>query len=383
MVRPTDYNGGDTMPNFDRTIDSRWRPDFESSRRRVREEGAEPEVTSRDLALIPTDHKKAFEPHDSQTAALIRRLTALERLPHGEKVTKLVGEWDWIEKMMGYEEKQRFLEPLILAAQRKPGTNEHLLIFLMLVFEPVRRSVSKAFMSARSGLDGTLKDMNWGNRAEAHLIQHVERQQLFDVTREAALEALYKFPTPAPDHFFRWLREAIAHRALDKLRGDLPEVPTSIHTTAEAEAIQLALAGFERAEGPVMADRAGMREWRSEIHMRDIFDVVEDFFQNDAVREACQAAVGRLPQRQREVITGYFFEETAVADLAERRGVSESTIYNHKSQAEKKLHDDDAFFSALISLERVRDKARMDSLAEKYPDGRFPDGRRIVHIEAA
>lgn len=371
------------MPNFDRTIDSRWRPDFESSQRRVREENAEPEVTSRDLALIPPDHKKAFEAHDAQTAALIRRLTALERLPHGEKVTKLVGEWDWMEKMMGYEEKQRFLEPLIIAAQRKPGENEHLLIFLMLVFEPVRRSVSKAFINARSGLDGNLKDMNWGNRSEAWMIHHVERQQLFDVTREAALEALYKFPTPPPDRIFAWLRETIAHRALDKLRGDLPEAPASEHTAAEAEAIQLALAGFEHVEGPAMAERSGMREWRSEIHMRDVFDVVEDFFQNDAVREACQAAVGRLPQRQREVVTGYFFQETAVTDLAARRGVSESTIYNHKAQAEKKLHDDDAFFSALISLERVRDRARMESLAEKYPDGVLQDGRRIVHIEAA
>jgi predicted DNA-binding protein YlxM (UPF0122 family) len=93
--------------------------------------------------------------------------------------------------------------------------------------------------------------------------------------------------------------------------------------------------------------------------------------------------VGRLPQRQREVITGYFFEEAAVPDLAERRGVSESTIYNHKSQAEKKLHDDDVFFSALISLERVRDRARSESLAAKYPGGQYPGGRRIVHIEAA
>ena len=371
------------MPNFDRTIDSRWRPDFESSQRRVREENTEPEVTSRELALIPPAHKKTFEAHDRQTAALIRRMAALERLPHGETVSRLVGEWDWIEKMMGYEEKQRFLEPLIIAAQREPADNEHLLIFLMLVFEPVRRTVSKAFMDARSGLDGGLKDMNWGNRAEARMIQHVERQQLFDVTREAALEALFKFPTPPPERLFPWLRETIAYRALDKLRGDLPEVAASKHSAAEAEAIQQALAGFERMEGPVLSDRGGLRAWRSQVHMRDVFDVVEDFFQNDAVRDACQAAVGRLPRRQREVITGYFFEEATVPVLADRRGVSESTIYNHKVQAEKKLHDDDLFFSALLGLGRVRDRARAQSLAASHPGGRLPDGRRIVSIEAA
>ena len=338
---------------------------------RTRRKRRDPRAEAR-TDLIPPEKRGAFEGHDAQTAALIRRLTALERLPHGEKVSKLVSEWDWIERMMGYEEKQRFLEPLILAAQRHPEDNEHLLIFLMLVFEPVRRSVSKAFMRVHSGLGGPVEDMKWSNRSETRMIIHAERQQLFDVTREAALEALYKFPTPTPDRFFRWLREAIAHRALDKLRGDLPEVYTSDHSAAEAEAIQCALAGFELVEGPTMRDRAGMRAWRARVRMRDVFDVVEDFFENDEVRQICQAAVGRLPQGQREVINGYFFEEAAVADLAARRGVSESTIYNHKSQAESKLHDDDLFFSALTSLDRVRDRARMESLAAKYPDGRYP-----------
>jgi RNA polymerase sigma factor (sigma-70 family) len=240
-----------------------------------------------------------------------------------------------MEKMMGYEEKQRFLEPLIIAAQREPADNEHLLIFLMLVFEPVRRTVSKAFMDARSGLDGGLKDVNWGNRAEAGMIQHVERQQLFDVTREAALEALFRFPTPPPNRLFPWLRETIAYRALDKLRGDLPEVAASKHSAMEAEAIQQALAGFERLDGPGMSERSGLRTWRAQVRMRDVFDVVEDFYENDAVRETCQAAVGRLPRRQREVITGYFFEEASVPTLAERRNVSESTIYNQKAQARR------------------------------------------------
>lgn len=371
------------MPDFENTVDSRWRPDFDSSQRRVRDEEAEPVIFSRELSLVPASHKKSFGAHDRQTEALIKRMAALERLPHGEAVSDLVSQWDWLEKMMGYEEKQRFLEPLIVACQRHPAANEHLIIFLMLVFEPVRRSVSKSFVDARSGLDGNVKDVNWGNRAEARMIQHVERQELFDVTREAALEALFKFPAPAPDRLFVWLRETIAHRALDKLRGDLPQIATSKHSAAEAEAIQEALAGFERLDSPSKSDRGGFREWRRQVAMRDVFDVVEDFFQNDAVREACQAAVGRLPRRQREVITGYFFEEVDVPNLADRRKVAESTIYNHKSQAEKNLHADDLFFSALFSLGRVRDRARADRVAAKYPDGRLPDGRRIVSIEAA
>lgn len=371
------------MPNFDRTIDSRWRPDFESSQKRVRQENAEQSEPARGLTLIPPEQYEAFKTYDAQTAALMRRLEALERRPHGERVTKLVGEWDWIEKMKGYEEKQHFLEPLICAVQRRPAENEDLVIFLMLVFEPVRRSVSKVFVNVHAGLEPALKDMKWRNREEARLIEHIERQDLFDVTREAALEALYQFPSPPPDHFFRWLREAIAHRALNKLRGDLPRAATSKVSGEEAEAIQVALAGFERLDGPTMSDRAGMGEWRSHIPMRDIFDVVEDFFKNEDVREACKAAVGRLPEKQREVINGYFFEEMKVPDLAARGGTSTSTIYNQKRHAEGSLRDDDLFFSSLLGLERVRDRARAKRLAAKYPNGVYPGGRRIVQIEAA
>lgn len=57
------------MPNFENTIDSRWRPDLESSQRRVRQEDAEPAVTSRELALIPPDYKKPFEAHDRQPSS--------------------------------------------------------------------------------------------------------------------------------------------------------------------------------------------------------------------------------------------------------------------------------------------------------------------------
>src|SRR5450759_2096951 len=143
------------MAYFDRIVDNRWRPDLASSQRRVREEEfeeslpdgeEEPKVLySRELSFVPA-RRKAFEAHDAQTVALIRRLAELERLPHGEPVGKLLEHWKWLEAMKGAAEKQRWLEPLIATVRRDPAANEHLVIFLMLVFEPVRRSVSKAFV---------------------------------------------------------------------------------------------------------------------------------------------------------------------------------------------------------------------------------------------
>ena len=154
------------------------------------------------------------------------------------------------------------------------------------------------------------------------MIRHIERERLYHITREAALEAVFRYPVPAPPKFFPWLREPIAHRALDKLRGELPEAEPSSATAAEAAAMQAALAGFDRAEAPTMRDRASLREWREHIRMRDVFDVVEEFFSHDPVREACQTAVGRLPRAQREVIDHYFYDGEDVPDIAARRGVS-------------------------------------------------------------
>jgi hypothetical protein len=170
----------------------------------------------------------------------------------------LLDKWQWVDRMNTAEQKQRFLEPMIEAVRRDPATNEHLLVFLMLVFESVRRSVSKAFVSAHFGMSPQARDVNLANREEARLIHVVERERLYDVTREAALEAVFRYPSDPPERFFPWLRETIAHRALDQLRGELPEAETCGASVPEAEAMQAALAGFEQVEAPTMRDRRGL-----------------------------------------------------------------------------------------------------------------------------
>ena len=238
-------------------------------------------------------------------------------------------------------------------------------------------------MEARSGLDAPVTDINWGNRAEARLLQEIARQDLYDVTRAGAIEAIFRYPSPAQKRLFPWVRETIAHRTLDHLRGELAQIHTRCPNPAEAEALQAALAGFEQAEPPPMRDRAGMREWRARVQMRDIYEIVDEYFDESAVANVCRLAVGRLPAGQRAVIDGYFFQQATVPELAARRGTSESTIYNTKRQAQARLGADDCFFFGLYRLGIVRDRARARALAERYPDGRLPDGRRIVHIDLA
>lgn len=117
--------------------------------------------------------------------------------------------------------------------------------------------------------------------------------------------------------------------------------------------------------------------------MRSVFAISDAYFEHAAVRKTCHAAVGRLAPRQREVIEHVFFAMGDPAELAAERNVATSTIYNHKAQALRNLHDDDVFFTGLYALRRVRDAARAQALRERYPDGILADGRRIVIIDQA
>jgi DNA-directed RNA polymerase specialized sigma24 family protein len=368
---------------FDNTVDSRWRPDFESSQRRVREEEADERVVySRELSFVPA-RRPQQEEHDAQTRALIEQYARMERLPHGSTVASRLEAWQWMDRMKGPEEKQAYLAPLIEAVRRDPVSHEDLLVFLLIVFEPARRGVSKAFCQLRAGLTPTVRDVNWSNRAEARMIREIDKQQLYDVTRSAAIEAIFRYPAQPPDRFFPWLRETIAHRALDHLRGELPEIEAQCENPAEAQALQEALAGFDSVAPPPMREPAGLRDWTRRFALRHLYEIVDDYFEENAVRSICNQAIGRLPRCQAEVINGVFFEQHQPETLATLRKVSPSTIYNQKATAQRKLHDDDCFFFALFRLGAVRDRARAESLAEKYPDGRLPDGRRIVHIGLA
>ena len=272
------------MPNFDGTVDNRWRPDLESSQRRVREEERAAVVYSRELSFVPTRHK-SFEPHDAQTKALIRRVVELERLRHGERIGQLLEEWRWIDKMKDPCEKQRFLEPRIEAVRRDPARNEHLVIFLMLAFEPVRRSVSKAFVDAHSGLTPQPRDMAWSNRAEAQMIRHIERESLHDVTREAALEAVYRYPMPPLES---------SSSGCGRRSPTVPWISCAANCPRPRPPEPLGSKRprcrppwrFEQVDAPPLREARGFRAWRDRIHMRDVFDVVEEFFSHDPVRDA-------------------------------------------------------------------------------------------------
>lgn len=185
------------MSAGDNTRDDRWRPGFASSERRVREELAdaatEPErrVFSRELSFVPSQAAPRFEAHDAQTRALIAEYKRLEQYWHGASVLTRLEDWKLIDAFQGAREKQVYLEPLIAAARSDPIAHQDKLIFLLVVLEPIRRGVSGRFVRAHEGV-GRTDVADWRDRTQARTIREIERQTLYDVTREAIVEAIFR-----------------------------------------------------------------------------------------------------------------------------------------------------------------------------------------------
>lgn len=329
----------------------------------------------------PRRQEKEFEPHDRQTRALMRLYEDMYRLQESGVVVPLLEEWKWRDKMESAADKQAYLEPIMARARRAPEKHRGEFIFLLLVFEGIRRGVERRLLGVRTGLDEPSGAPAANRREEAKRVAAIERDRLAEVTRVAVFEAIYRFPSPAPAHLFGWLRETVAHFTLDFLKEELGELETDSLRGREAEAMQAFLGGFEEAEPPTLGEEGGFRKWH--FGVRWLYGPVGEYLNYHEVRSVCRTAVDRLPGRQRDVIDGEFYDQETPQEIAARQGVARSTVYNSKAQALASLGNDDCFFMALCGMELVRDSERRAQIEEKYPDGRLKDGRRIVHIDQA
>lgn len=329
----------------------------------------------------PHRRKKVFEPHDGQTRALMRLYEDMYRLQESDIVVPLLEDWKLREKMATAADKQLYLEPIMDRVRKAPDRHRAEFIFLLLVFEGIRRGVERRLLGVRFGLDVPAAAPAANRREEARRVAAIERDRLSEVTRVAVFEAIYRFPSPAPNHLFGWLRETVAHFTLDFLKEELAELETSTLRGREAEAMQAFLGGFEEVEPPSLGEEGGFRNWH--FGVRWLYGPVAEYLNYHEVRSVCRTAVDRLPRRQRDVIDGEFYNQETPQEIAQRQGVARSTVYNSKAQALASLGKDDCFFMALCGMELVRDSERRAQIEEKYPEGRLKDGRRIVHIDQA
>ena len=189
------------MSAGDNTRDDRWRPGFASSERRVREElqdARECVVPSRELSFVPAQGRPKFEAHDAQTQALIAEYKRLEALAHGPQIAKRLDEWKWIDTMHDAAQKQAYLEPLIATVQRDPVEHQDILLFLLIVLraDPPRRA--RAVRQAHGGVSRP-EAVDRRDRTQARMIWQIEQETLYDVTREAVLEAIFRYPAEGPE----------------------------------------------------------------------------------------------------------------------------------------------------------------------------------------
>ena len=198
------------MSAGDNTRDDRWRPGLASSERRVREEladaasGTDRRVFSRDLSFVPSQAGPKFDAHDVQTRALIAEQKRLEALRHGAEIAKRLDEWKWVDTMYDAAQKQAHLEPLIFSVQREPVAHEDILLFLLIVLEPIRRGVSASFVHAHGRISRS-QAVDWRERAQARMIREIEREILYDVTREAVMEAMFRYPAEGARALCPWV----------------------------------------------------------------------------------------------------------------------------------------------------------------------------------
>lgn len=104
--------------------------------------------------------------------------------------------------------------------------------------------------------------------------------------------------------------------------------------------IAVALKGEEQIEANIMnrkGDRRGSRQYEDDWeHVRveeELPDVLEAIVQRDMLSELLDC----LTERQREVVTSYFFDELTQQQIADKLGVSQQAIDNTMRQAIKKL----------------------------------------------
>ena len=322
------------------------------------------------------------DPHDARTRRLIEQYDQIYQLEESNVVVPLIEQWSWLERMGDNEQKQSLLEPLIQQVQREPGQHRGELIFLLLVLEPIRRAVASKLIAGVGLSSRSSEGVERHRREEARWLREMEREELLDHTRFAALEMIHGYSfNVLPGRFFGWFRETLAWRIIDTCKKEYLG-PNSDLPRAQVEALQNMLHGFESLGAPDLRDKAGLRAWRRKLGgVRPLFSLVDRYREAPQVRKVCKEALGRLGLRQRQTLEQYFYDGLSLAEIAERRRVTLSTVGNTKAQAEARLRSDDMFYCALDALGRVRIQARRRDIERRYPDGYLPDGRRIVFID--
>jgi RNA polymerase sigma factor (sigma-70 family) len=289
--------------------------------------------------------------HGQETFRLINERKELDALPEAEHVIPMLDNWKYWTKMNDWDSRNSLLEDLIAKLRRHEASPAELQL-LVIVCGPAWRAVRRS-LRRYGGVDIDPRAEGRFRREEAKRVNELDREELDQVVRHGLLDALYGCPRPLPRRFFPWLKNALAHRALDHVRGEIAQHESRLPGDAEIAAFLDRKLAERTDQGAV-----GHAQWVHTMDLPSIFEVAEEYSSYARVRGACEQAVNRLPKRQRQVIQQHYFERMTQTAIAEAYNIAPSTIRNTHRDGLRNLRRDDDLFEVLEAVGQVRDRER-------------------------
>jgi RNA polymerase sigma factor (sigma-70 family) len=287
--------------------------------------------------------------YDPATFRMINERKRLDEIDEADSVVPLLDDWNHWTKMDDWPSRNQLLEQLTTKARKRTATRAEI-VFLLAVCKPMIVRVARSLRYARGRGDAPSAA---SNRVEARLIDRMDREEFDHIAQAVMLDAFYVCPQPFPRRFFSWLESYLSHRALEQVRGELSERDDAV----ELGELDRVLADVVSARPRIAA--LNYRLWIREWDVQKLFELADEFAGYRKVRSACEVAVRKLPNRQREVIQRHYYEQLTQAAIAGQRGVAESTVRNTHSAALGNLRRDENLLELLEAVGRVRrDRAR-------------------------
>ncbi len=301
--------------------------------------------------------------HDQATFRLINQRKELDQLPGAEVVVPVLDDWKYWTKMNDWDSRNRLLEELTNKMRRREASPAEIQL-LVVVCRPAWRAVVVS-LRRYGGVDLDSGAESVHQREEARRVNELDRAQLDQVIQHALMDVLRDCPRPFPRRFFPWLKNVLAHRALDHVRLEISQDESRLPYDWGIKSVLDELLTGDGRDASYFAAPAspGHASWLRTLDLPRIFELADEYATYARTRTACERAVERLPSRQRQVIQGHYYEAITQEQIALASGIAASTVRNTHRGALANLRRDDELFDVLEAVGKVRDAARREQLA--------------------
>jgi RNA polymerase sigma factor (sigma-70 family) len=314
---------------------------------------------------LSTGYAEDLDPHahDQATFRLINQRKELDSLTGAATVVPALDDWKYWTKMNDWDSRNRLLEELTDKMRRCEASQAEIQLLVVLC----RPAWQAVVISLRryGGLDLDPGAVGGHQREEVRRVNELDRSELDQVIQNALMDVLRDCPRPFPRRFFPWLKNVLAHRALDHVRGEITESRQHLsYDWGIKSVLDELLTGDGRGAGffasPASPAHAA---WLSTLDLPRVFELAHEYATYARTRTACERAVERLPDRQRQVIQQRYFESMTQEQIAAASGIAASSVRNTHRGAITNLGRDNALFDVLEAVGKVRDAARKQQLA--------------------